>query len=458
MKIKDLFIKNKEIFQLIYGVFSIILIIVLITLNAWFIISRYNKSIELSLQQMAMNTGRTMEVLLKEDLDNKEKLQNKIETLIKRESDFKKIEILAPRQENFNIIASSKKENLGKTINFPLYNIAWASEGVASRFQLYAREENGQKLVDDDRNSSWLVAIPITGKTGEKEFLLTMKISSAKIDEYTKNNYFSSLIFLIFVLLAVILFLSVAVRLWDYALLYKKIKELDSMKDDFISMASHELRAPVTGIKGYVAMMLDGSFGQINDKLKNVLNIIKGSTERLALLVEDLLNVSRIEQGRIKIESRPQKIDPIITEIIAEMRGQAEDKGLSLIYTPDRKELLINIDRDRFKQILINLISNAIKYTEHGEIKIFAKEKDGNMEIGVKDTGIGMSAEERARLFEKFYRVKNEKTKDVTGTGLGLWITKQLIEKMSGKISVDSIKGTGTQVAIQFPIAKKTKF
>jgi len=285
-----------------------------------------------------------------------------------------------------------------------------------------------------------------------------MKLSSQIVDDLTGYNRNASIFLLIITILIVILFLAAAVRLWDYALLYKKIKEVDQMKDEFISIASHELRTPVTGIRGYVSMILDGTFGKVTGKMEESLKMVEGAATRLASLVEDLLNVSRIEQGRLEVKTTAQDANHIIKEITAELSIQAEQKKLGLKYTPHTEQFpLINIDSDRFKQILINLIGNAIKYTEKGQVDITTAEKDNGkfLEIKIKDTGIGMSAQDRGRLFQKFYRVQTEKTKGITGTGLGLWITKQIIELMKGTIMIDSMEGVGTQVTLQFPIAKK---
>jgi len=293
---------------------------------------------------------------------------------------------------------------------------------------------------------------------GEKQALLAMRLSSKIVDELTNYNRNASIFLLVLTVLIVILFLAAAVRLWDYAVLYKKIKEVDQMKDEFISIASHELRTPVTGIRGYVSMILEGTFGKVSGKMEESLKMVEGAATRLASLVEDLLNVSRIEQGRLAIEASPQDAGQIIKNIMAELSIQAKQKNLELKYQPHAEKLpLLNIDDERFKQVLINLIGNAIKYTEKGQVEVTTAEKNNGktLEIKIKDTGIGMSAADRERLFQKFYRVQTEKTKNITGTGLGLWITKQIIELMKGTIMIDSMEGVGTQVTLQFPVVKK---
>jgi len=155
------------------------------------------------------------------------------------------------------------------------------------------------------------------------------------------------------------------------------------------------------------------------------------------------------------MEKKNIDVSQIIKDTVAELKIQADEKKLSLQYKLHRDHLpLIRVDSERFKQVLINLIGNAIKYTEKGGVEVITEEKDkGKMlEINIKDTGIGMSAKAQQRLFEKFYRVQNEKTADVVGTGLGLWITKKIVEMMRGSIRVSSIENVGTQATLRFPI------
>ena len=232
------------------------------------------------------------------------------------------------------------------------------------------------------------------------------------------------------------------------------------MKDEFVSMATHELRTPITGISGFLSMVINGEMGPINAKTKEALTMASSASERLAVLVDDLLDVGRIEQGRISLNPEPTEPTQIIKETVAELMIQAKNKKLALSFLPHKEVLpIINIGKDRFKQVLINLIGNAIKYTPAGEVQVKTHARyDGRvLEIKIKDTGLGMSSTDRGRLFEKFYRIKNEKTKNITGTGLGMWITKRLVEMMNATITVDSIENVGTQITLQFPIVKKGK-
>ncbi len=462
MNLKNFFEKNRETLQLAYGIILIILIPLLIAFNTVFIINKYNQSMDVALQRQALIVGRSIYALIKDDLADQKIIQQKIETLSQKNLEFQDLAVLVPENDDFKIIASSQKEDLGEILKFYYYKIAWTqpnNDGLATDSLQLASTAEGEELVKGFTSEErfWLVAMPMSNAAGEKQALLTMKLSSGIVDELTHYNRNASIILLVVTVLIVILFLAIAVRLWDYALLYKKIKEVDQMKDEFISIASHELRTPVTGIKGYISMVLDGTFGEISDKLKETMLIVKSSSDRLAKLVEDLLNVSRIEQDRLKVETKPQEINKIIKDTVAELKVQSDEKNLKLEYKPHTDKLpLINIDNERFKQVLFNVIGNAIKYTEKGGVEITTEEKEKNkvLEIKIKDTGVGMTAKDQQRLFEKFYRAQNKKTADIVGTGLGLWITKKIVEMMRGSIRVSSIENVGTQVTLRFPVVK----
>jgi signal transduction histidine kinase len=461
MKLREFFTDNKETLQLVYGVILVILIPLLIAYNTVFIIGKYSESMDVALQRQALTIGRSIYALIKDDLGNEEVVQEKIKELSDRNSNFQELSVLVPEGENFKIIASSGKENLGKTLEFYYYQMAWSqpdNDGLATDSLKLATTTEGEKMVGtfsrEDR--FWLVAMPMKDSSGEKQALLSMKISSKIVDDLTSYNRNASIYLLAITVLIVILFLSIAIRLWDYALLYKKIKEVDQMKDEFISIASHELRTPLTSIKGYLSLILEGTYGKIENKeMKEGINKAIVSSKRLEALVEDLLNVSRIEQGRLDVKNEKVELEPIIQEIISQLKIPADEKKLLLEYKKPKEKLpLVLADPERLKQALINLIGNSVKYTEKGSIEVTTKIENDKLEIKIADTGIGMSAEEQKHLFEKFHRVQNEKTAKIIGTGLGLWITKQIIDLMNGKIYLESMKNVGTQVTIKLKLAK----
>lgn len=220
----------------------------------------------------------------------------------------------------------------------------------------------------------------------------------------------------------------------------KKLKELDQLKDDFVSVASHELRTPMTAIRSYVWMALHRSDIHLSQKLEKYLYRTLVSTERLINLVNDLLNVSRIESGRIEINPKSFSIVELVRDVVEEVKAKANEKRL-LITVMEHALPFVFADADKVHQILLNLIGNALKFTYPGGQIIIDFFTDGQMvETSVKDTGTGITKEDLGKLFHKFSRLENSYTAISTsgGTGLGLFISKNLVEVMRGKIWASS--------------------
>jgi len=235
----------------------------------------------------------------------------------------------------------------------------------------------------------------------------------------------------------------------------KGLKRLKELQEEFVFIAAHDLRAPVTVIKGYLSMVLGGDTGPLNDKMKDYLGETNRANERLAKLVEDLLEVARSEAGRIEVKLIPTDIKEPAVETVRELKPLADEKSIVISYIGGEEGLPNALaDSGRFKEALVNLVSNAIKYTpEKGEVKIFQEARGGEVITHVKDNGFGISKEAQKKLFEKFYRVQTKETRDITGTGLGLFIVKQLIEKMGGKIWFESEEGKGSTFSFSLKIA-----
>lgn len=237
----------------------------------------------------------------------------------------------------------------------------------------------------------------------------------------------------------------------------QKLKELDDQKDEFISIAAHDLNTPIATIEGYLSMVLDEKIVPVdNPKTKEYLMRVYEGSKRLAALVADLLNVSRIEQGRLIIERESLQLEELVEKIVKEWEIKARDQRLGLIYEKPSSPLpKIYADPDRLSQVVTNLVSNAIKYSLKGEIKVRLAQKENNIVLEVTDEGMGISKEDLPHLFEKFYRVSNHTTKGIAGTGLGLFISKGIVELHGGKISVESEKGKGSTFKVELPIATK---
>jgi signal transduction histidine kinase len=234
------------------------------------------------------------------------------------------------------------------------------------------------------------------------------------------------------------------------------LKRLEELKKEFVFIAAHDLRTPVTAIKGYLSLVLDGSYGQIQDSVKEALEKIKHSNQRLIQLVDDLLQIARAEAGRIPIRVASMSVIQPINEVLEELKPLANEKNIQMIYQPSPDLSNVMADPERLKELMVNLIGNAIKYTlGAGTISITHDIKNGGLVTNVKDTGMGISPENQKKLFEKYFRVENDNMRNIQGTGLGLFIVKQLVEKMNGTIWVESEEGRGSTFSILLPLAKQ---
>ncbi|MGA1870506.1 MAG: ATP-binding protein [bacterium] len=226
----------------------------------------------------------------------------------------------------------------------------------------------------------------------------------------------------------------------------QKIKETMEMKSRFISIVSHELRTPLTAIKEGINIVLEGITGQINDEQKNFLTLASNNVKRLSRLINDVLDFQKIESGKVGINITQNNINDIIQECYNSMELLAHEEGIALILNLEKNLPLIYFDKDRIIQVLMNLLNNALKFTEKGSITICsAREVNGAIHVSVKDTGIGIKEEERPKLFQEFGQLqKGYGNGKPSGTGLGLAISKKIIEKHNGAIWVESQSGQGS--------------
>jgi signal transduction histidine kinase len=228
-----------------------------------------------------------------------------------------------------------------------------------------------------------------------------------------------------------------------------RLLELDRLKSEFVSMVSHELKTPLTSMKISMDVMtsLSGSEKDLRTR-DEMLAIIDRNIERQKRLVNDLLDISRIETGNLKLSLEPVDLYDIIRESVGSMRKIAEEVGIPIHLDLQGESPAIAGDRDRLVQVFVNLIGNALKFTKEGEIKIWARMVDGHPEIRVSDTGIGIPPEELDLIFDKFHQVDSGLTREVGGTGLGLAICKGIIEGHGGSIRAESEVGKGSTFVI----------
>jgi PAS domain S-box-containing protein len=248
-------------------------------------------------------------------------------------------------------------------------------------------------------------------------------------------------------------FLRVAKDISEKKRFERRLKELDRMKSDFVSNVSHELRTPLTAIKGSVDNMLDGITGSLNEKQTRYLERIKSNADRLGRLITDLLDLSKIEAG--KIELIPQRLfaDALVREVAEVLRGVAAQKLIALDTVGSADPVQVWADRDKVVQILMNLVGNAIKFTPpQGEVKIAIADSGNDwVTLSVIDTGPGIPGEEAAKIFDKFYQIERRHNSKTKGTGLGLAISKALVEMHGGRIWVERGINGGSIFSFSLP-------
>lgn len=242
-----------------------------------------------------------------------------------------------------------------------------------------------------------------------------------------------------------------------------KEKAEEREQAEFISTASHEMRTPVASIEGYLGLTLNPATAQIDDKARDFITKAHESAQHLGRLFQDLLDVSKAEDGRLS--NNPKVIDVVsyVHDVVQGLRPKADEKGLRVLYKPlpddntDQSSrrltpvFYVNLDNDHLREVVANLVENAIKYTPHGDVVIDVGGDTEHVVISVSDSGIGIPAEDIPHLFQKFYRVDNSDTREIGGTGLGLYLCRRLAETMGGRIWVDSEYKKGSTFYLEIP-------
>ncbi len=359
------------------------------------------------------------------------------------ENSISGIKVVSLSEGKRSVIASSEKKEIGTSdeVNTLIYNVV----GVQSPdTQLFPLKIGGERHYRAAR-----VILDPTTKMAVGISLIDFSMKS--IDETARQNTQSAYYVLFLIVLVISFLLLRYAKIVDYTVLYRKLQEVDQMKDDFVSMAAHELRTPLTVVRGYAEMLSESQNLKDEDKVNTTR--IMASTDQLNSLITDILDVVRLNQGKMAFHTETLDVSPILEKVVESFKEVANAKSLTLAY--DKKELpKIAVDPEKFRQVIVNIIGNSIKYTPNGLVTVFAEVEHSVLSVRIRDTGIGISAEDQKNLFSKFYRVRSKDTEDIRGTGLGLWIAAQVVSNMGGKISVESIKGKGTDFVISFPVVR----
>ena len=460
--------ENKEF---IYAVVLILLIPAAFVVNTYLFVLGLNSAFETELTSKANLASTILSSTLEDSLKDKDKLASILEKVTANSPEIEGLTILTFERGTPVVLATNEADQALSNESVLLTKLAWTTgQPYTTKLEVLNEEAKTFRI--------WQVSLPVAREVKEAEgggknqkvkagsetnaenqtetiAVINLKISGEKSDVLISNLERNSVLFTLITLFVIVLLLLNHFRFFGYARLFNKLKEVDEMKDNFISLASHELRTPVTAMKGFAALALKKlQKGDIQSALKDI-SMVSKSSESIDNLVNDLLDVSRIEQKRIKMDIKALDLTQIITTVNGELQVQATSKELTLLYQKPIQKLVLNADEQKIKQVFVNLIGNAIKYTPKGSVTVTHEVVGNQVKTLVKDTGMGIPAEEVPNLFQKFHRVQNDKTKDIRGTGLGLWITKQLVEMQKGKILIESIVGTGTSVIVSFPLSSK---
>jgi len=237
-----------------------------------------------------------------------------------------------------------------------------------------------------------------------------------------------------------------------------KLMALDEAKDDFISMASHQLRTPLTSVKGYISMVLEGDAGKITPQQQKLLSQAFTSSQRMVYIIADLLNVSRLRTGKFLMEPSPVNLADVVEQEVSQLKDTAEGHGVKLIYQKPSNFPELMLDDTKTRQVIMNFVDNAIYYTPpKGTITVTLEDRPATVELRVQDNGIGVPRHEQAHLFTKFYRAANARKARPDGTGLGLFMAKKVVVSQHGSLIFASKEGQGSTFGFVLSKAKLTK-
>lgn len=433
---------------------SLLLIFVVVAalfVNTYVIASRFQENIDKTLRTKAVFAENIFAMVADHYLTMPNgiyEFQSKLEEIQKKDTEIAQIDLYDFDVKNNTFSPVFRIGNTENTNDDPqqklvIDNAKKFAASVDDAFA-YVNNENGVRY--------WNVVRSIKRENSQNVGILLMKLSLSESDELIRKTINQAYIFSIASLFVVLLLVLNHIRLFTYEIKAKKLEEIDKMKDDFISMASHELKSPLTAIRGYSELISDALNGSdlqiVKETQGRYLKNIDSAVERLRSLVEDLLDVSRLEQNRLPFDNKPTDLAPIVHSVSEEMLVMAQQKNLQFVNNVKNTPLAF-CDQERVKQIMINLVSNAIKYTSSGKVEISSKQDEKWIYVTVADTGLGISGDDLQNLFTKFHRIRTTRTAKITGTGLGLWIAREVALKMGGDILVESIEGVGSHFTLK---------
>ncbi|GAB6189195.1 GAF domain-containing sensor histidine kinase [Marinitoga arctica] len=377
-------------------------------------------------------------------------------------------------------ICLTKMEEISNEILLFLNIMSFLIASVIETLQLYEEIVETKEIIEKNRDflnqilNSMISGLAVFDKNYEKIFINSKYISfeqeyGKELEEYIKNeivnleitgekitkeyelkDHFLSIDFLKTIEENYLVIISDITGTKEL----ERLKKLDQMKTEFLSTVSHELRTPLAAIKAYSESIIDSL--EILDEitLKDFMETILKEADHLQNLLDEILDFSKLEMRSINIKKEKFSINELIDDVYNSHKSKAEMNGIKMYKVLPKENIIVNLDRTRLKQILSNLIDNAIKYSDKSKdlkfIKLTVKDEKDKLLILVEDNGIGIAKEHHEKIFEKFYRVDNSLTYEISGTGIGLSVVKELVELQGGKIWLKSVEGKGTRFYIEF--------
>ncbi|MEK7531626.1 MAG: HAMP domain-containing sensor histidine kinase [Patescibacteria group bacterium] len=394
------------------------------------------------------NIGLTQDIFsrfVQDEFSSPERIQFHLEGVGKQNTYIRELKVVSWEAGTPKVIASLSLEEVGK---IDQENLAFYQATVLNTEASFIFEG-----VTPSGERYWKVIRSVSDGGGGVLGFVYSNLSMARVDAISSYNIRIAYAMLLVVVALTFLLLLRHARIVDYSTLYRKLEEVDKMKDDFVSMAAHELRTPLALIRNY-AELISHTKDLSEENQKSLANIDLFA-RNLNTLIEDMLNTSKFEQGKIPFVMKLVDVKDAVYEAGEMFREVAKERGLFFRVKASDETCVINADKEKLHEVLVNLIGNSMKYTLSGGITVFVSKNSQKIEIRVSDTGVGISAEDQKKLFGKFVRIKLKETAEVGGTGLGLWITRAFIEGMGGEITVESIRGKGSDFVVAFPVPKK---
>ncbi len=424
-----------------------------------FTLQSFERVAEIEIGSHTYTTRNMLLILMDRDFpaknsQNQRALQQMIDSIDADETNLRNIRVIVKEGRDYKAIAAQDHDMVGKIIDVtPSLN----GESLIAYSWVNTNEDVVSDIEISGERYRRVIKVFADDESGEVYALATADISLNRT-----LNALSGAVYQGYLIMALIIFLSLLLvfqhaRLFSYVGLSKELQQKNVAKDNFIRMATHELRAPVTVLIAYMETLKEELAGAVSDDQKIYIDRMDLSIKNLSDLMADILEVSHLEQGRTDFVPEIIAPDVVIKEIVAGLTPKAEEKGLKLAFVAAGFSHKVSVNLVCFKRIVTNLVENSIKYTPAGKVavSIAAQTAKKRCVITIQDTGFGISAEGQAHLFEQFYRVKTQDNSGIPGTGLGLWMSRQMARKMGGDIMLESIERMGSRFFVFFPLADK---